>query len=164
MNDLTKDDMQSTEPLISIVYTSSAREPFSQLALRALLDQSRAANDARGVTGMLLYRTGRFFQVLEGPEGEVRSLVSLIAHDPRHIDMRVIMEEPIGRRQFADWSMGYESIQAPAENAPAGFRDTFDDLEAEAEGDAYAVTRAVRELTLWFRVRASTETNPAPWS
>jgi hypothetical protein len=157
-----KDDMQSTEPLISIVYTSSAREPFSPLALRALLDQSRAANDTRGVTGMLLYRTGRFFQVLEGPEAEVRSLVSVIAHDPRHIDMRVIMEEPIGRRQFADWSMGYESIQAPTENAPAGFRDTFDDLNAE--DDASAVTRAVRELTLWFRVRASTETNPAPWS
>lgn len=36
--------------------------------------------------------------------------------------------------------------------APPGFRDTFDDLEILDDRDA--VIRAMRELTLWFRVRS----------
>lgn len=143
-----------TEPdrLLSIVYVSSASDPFDDARLAELLTQSRASNTARGLTGMLLYRNGRFVQVLEGPESEVRRLVSVIEADPRHSGMRVLVEENIAAREFADWTMGFQPMAESREELPDGFRSTFDDLEAS--GDPSATLRAVRELSLWFRVRS----------
>ncbi|GAA2082048.1 BLUF domain-containing protein [Microbacterium hatanonis] len=142
-----------TTELLSILYSSRAAEPFDDDRLRALLAQSRENNARHDLTGMLLYRGGRFVQVLEGPESTVRELVATIGADPRHTNMRVLFEEHLEERQFAEWTMGYEPISEPREEKPAAFRDTFDDLEVG--DDATATLRAVRELSLWFRVRSS---------
>jgi hypothetical protein len=143
-----------TEPdrLLSVVYASTASEPFGDARLAELLAQSRASNTRRDLTGMLLYRNGRFVQVLEGPESEVRGLLSVIQDDPRHTGMRVLAEEYIAAREFSDWTMGCQPIAESREKLPEGFRSTFDDLEAS--GDPSATLRAVRELSLWFRVRS----------
>lgn len=145
-----------TTELLSILYSSNAVEPFDAARLRRLLDQSRENNSRRELTGMLLYRGGRFVQVLEGPEQPVRDLIATIGADPRHSNMRVLFEERITERQFGAWTMGYEPIAEPREATPSGFRDTFDDLEAA--GDASATMRAVRELSMWFRVRSNRTT------
>lgn len=142
-----------TAGLLSILYSSSAVEPFDDERLLALLRQSRANNERHALTGMLLYRGGRFVQVLEGPESAVREVVERIGRDPRHTKMRMLFEEPITERQFAAWTMGYEPISEPREQKPPAFRDTFHDLEVG--DDATATLRAVRELSLWFRVRAA---------
>jgi hypothetical protein len=140
------------DDLISVLYSSTATVPFEEPALARLLAQCRAANADAGVTGMLLYRAGRFFQVLEGREPVVRSLVERIGLDERHGGMRVLVDSPVEVREFAEWTMGYERIEEPADAVPAGFRDTFADLENRA--DPSATLRAARELSLWFRVRA----------
>lgn len=138
--------------LISLVYTSTAAAPFRETALAYLLAQSRADNGARDVTGMLLYRGERFIQVLEGPSDAVRRLAVTIGQDARHRDMRILVDESIDARRFADWTMGYRPLNGDADDAPAGFRDSFEDLE---DGDDRSTTlRALGELTLWFRVRA----------
>ncbi|MDN8548145.1 BLUF domain-containing protein [Microbacterium sp. NM3R9] len=137
--------------LLSVLYTSTAHAPFGDEDLRALLEQSRASNADRDLTGMLLYRGGRFVQVLEGPEDTVRALVERIGADPRHGGMRVLIEQPIPHREFAEWTMGYQPIAETTGTAPTGFRDTFDDLESR--DDPSATLRAARELSLWFRVR-----------
>jgi hypothetical protein len=145
-----------TEPasdgLLSVVYSSTATDPFDDAELTRLLAQCRASNAASGVTGMLLYRAERFVQVLEGSEAVVRRLLERIAADPRHSGLRVLFEEPLAERNFAEWTMGFLPVEEHAEPLPEGFRSTFDDLEAA--GDAAATVRAVRELSLWFRVRA----------
>ncbi|QLD12103.1 BLUF domain-containing protein [Microbacterium oleivorans] len=140
------------DDLLSVLYTSNARAPFGDDELRDLLAQSRASNARKDLTGMLLYRGGRFVQVLEGPEQTVRDLLATIAADPRHADMRVLIEQPIGRREFSDWTMGYQPITETTGAAPEGFRDTFDDLENS--GDPSATLRAARELSFWFRVKS----------
>ncbi|TPW78534.1 BLUF domain-containing protein [Schumannella sp. 10F1B-5-1] len=126
--------------------------------LTALLEQSRAANRDRAITGMLLYDRGRFIQILEGPMDAVRDLLDRIREDPRHSGMRVLMDEVIDRRQFAEWSMGF--LPAPDADGPPpeGFRDTFADLDA---ADGYATHRAARELSMWFRVRSGETATPA---
>ena len=138
--------------LYSLVYTSSAVEPFTPGQLAGLLRQSRAHNAADDITGMLLYRRDRFIQFLEGPEDAVRALLARIAADPRHERVRVLVDGYAPDRQLADWTMGYEQISDAPVPPPPGFRDTFDDLE---NGDDGAVIRAVRELAFWFRARAS---------
>ncbi|MGR6743206.1 BLUF domain-containing protein [Microbacterium sp. F1-18] len=139
--------------LLSVLYTSNAQAPFGDDELAALLEQSRASNADRDLTGMLLYRGGRFVQVLEGPEQTVRDLIATIREDSRHSGMRVLIEQPIAHREFREWTMGYQPIAETTGDAPAGFRDTFDDLESA--GDPSATLRAARELSLWFRVRSA---------
>lgn len=138
--------------LISLVYTSTASASFRETALAHLLDQARALNGARDITGMLLYRGERFIQVLKGPAHIVRRLARTIGQDARHRDMRILMDETIEERRFEDWTMGYRQPQGDREATPAGFRDSFADLEHADERST--TLRALAELTLWFRVRA----------
>lgn len=141
-------------PLVSISYVSAAAEPFDDARLAELLEQSRRSNHEHDLTGMLLYRRGRFFQVLEGPQDAVDELMTKIRRDPRHTDVRMLLSEEIDERRFSEWTMGYEPIGVPSTLAPEGFRDTFDDLESDDDDDAI---RAVRELTVWFRARTAAE-------
>lgn len=138
--------------LTSLVYTSTAIAPFRESALSHLLGECRALNGDRDVTGMLLYRNERFIQILEGPRETVRALAKRIARDPRHRDMRILLDEPIDARRFAEWTMGYRSLNDHLDDAPAGFRDSFADLDDGVEGSD--AIRALSELTLWFRVRS----------
>lgn len=140
-----------TDDLFSLTYSSTAAVPFDDAALAGLLESSRVANIGTDLSGLLLYRGGRFLQVLEGPEPAVRDAIDRIGHDPRHRDLRVLVSEPIEERRFPDWTMGYERLGEPAAAAPEGFRDSFDDLDS---GDATLTARALAELTLWFRVRS----------
>jgi hypothetical protein len=140
------------EALRSVTYSSTAVSTFGADELTDLLSSSRAANLARDLSGMLLFRGNRFLQVLEGPESVVRDLVDRIRRDPRHRDMRVLVDERIDERRFAEWTMGYETLNVPQKAAPEGFRDSFDDLDS---GDETTTARALRELTMWFRVRSA---------
>ncbi|MFW8744797.1 BLUF domain-containing protein [Mesorhizobium japonicum] len=143
------------DPLFSVVYTSVATEPFDDDQLRALLEQSRTFNTEAGVTGMLLYRSGRFIQFLEGPERVVRGLVQRISADPRHGRVRVLLEDHVDRRQFADWSMGYQPSSGDTSRMPVGYRRSFDDLDEHV--DHGLMVQAAWELTMWFRQRPDSE-------
>ena len=142
---------ESDGELYSLVYTSFALTLFDDSELEALLAQSRTANERVDITGMLLYRNGRFIQFLEGPEGAVRDLLDRISSDSRHTDLRLLVDGRPSARQFAEWTMGYEVIDEARTPLPDGFRSTFDDLDAADDADA--VLRATQELSLWFRVR-----------
>jgi hypothetical protein len=139
--------------VLSLVYTSSASQPFRETALVQLLTECRRNNAAVDVTGMLLYRGGRFIQVLEGVADTVRELAERIRRDPRHHDMRVLLEERVSQRRFPDWTMGYRALRGGEDAAPEGYRDSFEDLDADSDEDT--ARRALAELTLWFRVRSA---------
>jgi hypothetical protein len=64
-------------------------------------------NAAHHISGMLLYRDGKFMQVLEGEETALWLLYSKILHDPRHTDIVMLADEPLPQRGFAAWSMAY---------------------------------------------------------
>jgi len=147
--------MTTDDDLYSALYTSTARHAFDDDALRYLLTKSRAANEGKQITGILLYRAGRFVQVLEGPRPVVLELLERIRDDDRHSDVRVLLDGPIRSRDFAEWSMGFQTVAAPTQPPPAGFRDTFDDLDEQQSPSV--VMRAARELSMWFRTRHDPE-------
>jgi hypothetical protein len=95
--------------LYHLIYHSQAQVPFDTARLISLLEQSRTANERRGITGLLLYTpAGQFLQVLEGTKQAVTHLYyNLITADPRHKNCTVISEGPWARRSFAAWSMGF---------------------------------------------------------
>ncbi|RYZ27062.1 MAG: hypothetical protein EOP01_08190 [Propionibacteriaceae bacterium] len=113
------------------VYVSVAAEPWDQVDLTALLAQSRTANAAVDVTGLLLYRDDVFMQVLEGEEEVVRALYRRIAADPRHHDVANIWVAYAPQRRFPDWSMGFRHLE-------------HDELALEGHRDLLALESAAR--------------------
>ena len=111
--------------LIHLIYASTATEAFENLELTALLQQSRANNERLSLTGMLLHSAGNFFQVLEGEPALVDQLSQKIILDKRHAQFTVIIREPIARRSFPTWSMGFSSVSPEELTAIAGLNDFF---------------------------------------
>jgi hypothetical protein len=66
-------------PLYHLGYVSTEALKFSEEALVALLSEARNANADRDVTGLLLYREGSFYQVLEGSESAVMAPPSCVS-------------------------------------------------------------------------------------
>ncbi|MEQ8496099.1 MAG: BLUF domain-containing protein, partial [Gammaproteobacteria bacterium] len=90
--------------LIHCIYASAATAPLDAAQRRELLRVARANNRRLGVTGILLYVDGSFFQVLEGEADVVDELFLRIAGDPRHANVTEIIRERIAQRAFPDWS------------------------------------------------------------
>ena len=109
--------------MISLIYVSSAVEPFSKEELLTLLETSRRNNALLNVTGMLLYKDGNFMQVIEGEEPAIRKLHTKISLNPRHDGLITLLETPIERRQFTEWSMGFKDLSDPSLRETPGYSE-----------------------------------------
>ncbi len=98
------------------------------LSLGQILHTARSNNARRQVTGALLYSSGYFAQVLEGPMTQVEQVFEKIQRDPRHSDVTVLECSEIGLRDFPEWSMArVEPVtEAQAEVTGAALQDAID--------------------------------------
>ena len=114
--------------LVHCIYCSASSNPnLGPAELNPLLAKARAANSQLGVTGILLFHKGSFFQVLEGPQDVVEGLYQKISSDKRHARITKILQEAIPQRNFRDWTMGYpQATEQEIENIP-GMNDVFKD-------------------------------------
>ena len=122
--------------LIHCVYCSAATRPFAAADLAELLLLARQNNARVGLTGMLLYAEGAFFQVLEGPAEAVDALYSKIELDTRHAKMTKIIQEPIRRRVFDEWTMGFSAMSREEMETIPGTNDFFRQGKCFADLDA----------------------------
>ncbi|MGI4886919.1 MAG: BLUF domain-containing protein [Janthinobacterium lividum] len=98
-----------------VLYRSRAVRPFSDGQLTDLLEQSRAWNEPRDLTGLLVYsRDGHFVQIIEGDALEVHALFARILRDPRHEQVTLLSEAAGPARRFPDWRMAF-AVAEPAE-------------------------------------------------
>jgi len=111
--------------LIQLIYSSSANQTFRRSELTELLIKARQNNRRCGVTGILLYAEGSFFQVLEGEPETVDRLFASIQRDQRHKHVTAIIREPVSERAFGDWTMGYANITPEEADAIIGVNDFF---------------------------------------
>lgn len=90
-----------------IVYTSQYTGTRSEISgvLEDIVRAAKANNPSRQVTGVLFYQKGRFVQLIEGEEAQLRELVAVIERDPRHTDIRILLDREVQRRGFSDWNM-----------------------------------------------------------
>ena len=84
--------------------------------LREILTTARERNGQCGISGLLLYKNGRFMQFLEGPEEAVRSLMNKLSVDHRHQDVMVLEEDVEESRQFPTWAMAFKSMSDPLDD------------------------------------------------
>jgi hypothetical protein len=130
------------------VYVSSEAYRFTDAQLRDLLEVSRRKNDACAVTGLLLYLSGNFIQLLEGAKEDVLATRDRIAADNRHRGMNTVLEGPCEKRDFQDWSMGFERLESPeAETLPG-----YSDFLSTPAGDSRHQSAALRLLEFFKRI------------
>jgi hypothetical protein len=95
------------EDLYAIAYKSKATRELTPQDLDRLLLDARAFNQGAGVTGVLLYHAGSFFQFFEGPEVGVEAVYERICQARTHTDIVELLKAPSRSRQFESWHMGF---------------------------------------------------------
>jgi Sensors of blue-light using FAD len=92
--------------LYNVVYCSRATEGVDDAEVERIIATARRCNAEHGITGMLVFGSGIFFQWLEGPRHEVTALMGLLRSDRRHENVvELSAEEDIGERLFPTWDM-----------------------------------------------------------
>ena len=98
--------------MYQIVYVSTAVEPIDESGLLEILSQSIANNERDQITGMLLYKTGRFMQAIEGTEENVSKLYEVIKKDSRHRSVDTLRSGYRLSRDFPNWAMGFQNLNS----------------------------------------------------
>jgi hypothetical protein len=122
--------------LIHCIYASLAAPSFAESDIPALLEEARDANASCGISGMLLYINGSFFQVLEGERRVVDDVYGRILGDRRHSRVAMIIREPIADRSFNEWSMGFSTVDMVSAGALVGENDFFNSASCIERLDA----------------------------
>ncbi|RZL29203.1 MAG: BLUF domain-containing protein [Sphingomonas sp.] len=89
--------------------TTSDGETFAA-EVNDILATSRANNERDGITGALMFNAGCFAQVLEGPLDAVEVAFERIQQDDRHSEVSLLAMEPIAKRSFPNWAMGFVGL------------------------------------------------------
>lgn len=112
--------------LNQLIYVSSATRKLDESDIGKILESAVRNNTANAVTGMLLYASGNFLQVLEGHEAAVDETFSRISQDGRHRDIIEISREAVPSRDFAAWAMGFRGVSANDAKALPGYAPFFE--------------------------------------
>jgi len=103
---MQNDEGQSSQSIHHIVYCSKAVQHMDKEALEKLIATAKRHNPRFGITGLLVFGSGIFFQWLEGPRDNVTSLFKIISADPRHSNVVLLTDEDEFReRLFPNWDM-----------------------------------------------------------
>jgi hypothetical protein len=121
----------SYSSLSRLIYASRWTDPDnddSDGMLQDIIGRSIQNNRVADITGLLLFRQGWFLQVLEGDLDQIDETFDRIRRDGRHIDVRLVSDEPAERRAFSDWNMVATPLEslAPDELGELGLDGEFD--------------------------------------
>jgi hypothetical protein len=107
-----------------LVYVSFAARELPQSDLSQIESRSHANNLAAGITGLLVAQGNFFYGLMEGRRRRVLSRMEVVIADERHRNLRILLEEPITARRFANWSFARlpdGAIMHRGEAAPGHF-------------------------------------------
>ncbi len=94
------------ELLYDVVYCSRAAASVDDAAITRIITTAQRHNAAQGITGLLVFGAGIFFQWIEGPRHQVLQLMATIRSDPRHDHVVPLSEsEEVRERLFPTWNM-----------------------------------------------------------
>ena len=126
-----------------LVYVSAASPEFALSDLEDVLRVAHERNARLGVSGMLLFESASFLQVLEGDLGRINALYNKIRTDPRNTKHVLLLREPIEQRSFVDWTMGYAQVSLGEIQDASGINDFFRDATAISELNSKKVSKVL---------------------
>jgi hypothetical protein len=127
--------------LYNLVYCSRATSDVSQADVQSIIESAKRWNPVNGITGLLVFGGGIFFQWLEGPRDSVMGLMQILKSDPRHESIVPLTEtEEVRERLFPDWDMELVT--------PNDIRDVLTDALNEASDPRHSavLTRLLEQL------------------
>ena len=89
--------------MIQIAYMSRASKIMSADDLLNMATEYGTNNLNHHITGMLLYKKGIFFQVIEGPDHSVKVLYKKIKVNFNHYEIKSLLEKELTNRSFDEW-------------------------------------------------------------
>ncbi|MEO9634642.1 MAG: BLUF domain-containing protein [Parasphingorhabdus sp.] len=117
--------------MFQLIYKSTPTKLYTADDSSDILIQSRRNNPLKNVTGALLYTGSFFVQALEGAEASVRDVYAKVKKDPRHTDIKCLIETEVEEAEFGAWSMAFERTQigpgADLEKQLAGLTENASD-------------------------------------
>ena len=136
------DEVDYAAPLLeTFVYCSRAAEGVDDGEVGRIIAAAQRYNATRGITGVLVFGSGVFFQWIEGPPAEVQTLIVSLHGDPRHYDI-VALDRSVEKRErlYPNWEM--ERVEAD------GIRAVLQEALASAEDETNvaALTRILQHL------------------
>ena len=127
--------------LYHFVYCSRAANGVDDAEVDRIVESARRHNPARGITGVLVFGSGVFFQWIEGPAAEIHKLIASLHGDPRHYDIVSLSQSEEEReRLYPDWDM--EKVE------PQDIRAVLQEALESAEdiNNVAALTRILKQL------------------
>lgn len=100
--------------LTAFAYRSKASRNLSPDDLDAILTSARTFNAECGVTGVLFYSLGEFFQYFEGPRSAINAVYQRILDASSHSGVVQLYFDEINTRQFETWYMGFCQVPESA--------------------------------------------------
>ncbi|MBX2850820.1 MAG: BLUF domain-containing protein [Phycisphaeraceae bacterium] len=101
----------------TLIYTSKATTPVTMESLKQMAHQAALNNAQQSITGLLLYGSGHYLQVLEGNPTSLKRLYDRISKDTRHMSCDVLYEHKRVVKLFPKWNMGQLNLESPGLNA-----------------------------------------------
>lgn len=122
-------DSDVTAPtLYTFVYCSRAAEGVDDVEVGRIVESAQRSNLARGITGVLVFGSGVFFQWIEGPAPQVQNLIASLRSDPRHYDVVSLdWSEEKRERLYPNWEME----QVKADDIRSVLQDALGNTEDE---------------------------------
>lgn len=122
--------------LTTIIYRSHLRDDAPLKALEDMVTAANIKNRRSNVTGILLFNGHHFFQLLEGPEEQVKEIYRCICNDPGHHNIVELMCDYAPARRFGKVGMELfdlqkhernDVLQAVLNKGTSKFQLTYDD-------------------------------------
>lgn len=135
-------DLDDAEPMLcTFVYCSRAAEGVDDVEVGRIVESAQQRNVARHITGVLVFGSGVFFQLLEGPTAQVKKLRASLYRDPRHSDVVSLdWSEERRERLYPNWEM--ERVKA--DDIRTVLNDAIE--SSEDENNVAALRRIVAHL------------------
>ncbi len=90
-----------------IAYTSGISPKVTNIseAIDDIVRVAQESNKNNGITGVLFFHNGKFLQIIEGNQYKLRKLMKSIESDPRHHNVKTLINCNVEKRGFSDWAM-----------------------------------------------------------
>jgi hypothetical protein len=91
------------------LYVSDSRLTWADQAaiLNSIVSVSRAHNAQAAITGALMFTEANFVQFIEGPANAIEILLDKLMRDDRHVNIRILIDQPAAGRRFGRWTLAY---------------------------------------------------------
>ncbi|MCJ2126760.1 BLUF domain-containing protein [Methylobacterium sp. J-077] len=134
-------DEAALPALYHYVYCSRAADGVDDAEVGRIVGSAQRHNLARGITGILVFGSGVFFQWIEGPASQIQELIASLHGDSRHYDIVSLSQSEEEReRLYPNWDM--EKVEA--EDIRLVLQDALE--SAEDKNNVAALTRILKQL------------------